>query len=62
MFVLLTLSFVTPFIAFLLYLLDKKTKFGLIKKQIKQIIYGVIFGILAILYSLSIFISTAPLS
>lgn len=51
MFILLTLSLFTPLIAFLLYLLDKKTKFGAMKKLIKQIIYGVIFGILAILYS-----------
>lgn len=51
MFILLTLSLFTPFVAFLLYLLDKKTKFGANKKQIKQITYGVIFGILAILYS-----------
>ena len=51
MFILLTLSLVTPFVAFLLYLLDKKTKFGTMKKPIKQIIYGVVFGMLAILYS-----------
>ena len=51
MFILLTLSLFTPFVAFLLYLLDKKTKFGTMRKLVKQIIYGVIFGILAILYS-----------
>jgi hypothetical protein len=51
MFILLALSLVTPFVAFLLYLLDKKTRFGAIKKPIKQLIYGFIFGALTILYS-----------
>lgn len=51
MLVLLILSLVTPFVSFLLYLLDKKTIFGVIKKPIKQIVYGIIFGLLAILYS-----------
>lgn len=51
MFILLTLSLVTPLVAFLLYLLDKKTKFGTMNKTIKQVVYGVVFGILAILYS-----------
>lgn len=51
MFILLTLSLITPIVTFLLYLLDKKTKFGAMKRSIKQIIYGVVFGMLAILYS-----------
>lgn len=51
MLILLALSLVTPIVAFLLYLLDKKTGFGAMKKPIKQFVYGIIFGILAILYS-----------
>jgi LytS/YehU family sensor histidine kinase len=51
MLILLALSVVTPIVAFLLYLLDKNTCFGAMKKPIKQFVYGIIFGILAILYS-----------
>ena len=51
MLILLALSVITPIIAFLLYLLDKKTGFGAMKKPIKQVVYGITFGILAILYS-----------
>ena len=35
--------------AIALYLIDKKTKFGELSDRIKQIVYGVVFGVLAII-------------
>ncbi len=45
----LSIAVMLPVIAaIVLYLLDKKTAFGKIKRGVKQVIYGVIFGALAI--------------